>query len=392
MLTRRSTLLLAGSAAGAALLPTAAEAAAAPPAVPVRDVHLPLPAPGARRPVGTRTLHLVDHRRADPLAPDRRTRELMVQLWYPAADEAGRPRAAYTTAPVAAAVEAALPLTPGTLGAVRPHARYGAPAARGPLPLLLLGHGRRGGRSNCTALAEELAAHGYLVAGVDHTFDAEAVEFPGGRVVRSALPAEPADWDAQERLEIGARVGDLRFVATELTRPGVRGLRPERPVADPARIGVLGHSMGGAAAAEVLRVDGRFRAGLGLDGAFFGSPVADVGLDRPYLLLTALEDHDTWRRWRGHQRGWARQVRLTGSGHLTFTDVPHFAGPGGLREAWPEDLYAELLGALAPARSTELVRAYTRAFFDRFLLGRRAPLLDAPSARFPEADFRWGHG
>ncbi|MGW7343847.1 alpha/beta hydrolase [Streptomyces sp. NPDC054854] len=382
MITRRSVLLLAGSAAGGMLLPaTAAQAAAA----------LPLPAPTAPRPIGTRTLHLVDTAREDPFAPDRRPRELMVQLWYPALGRAGRPRAPYTTAAVAADLESGLPLTTGTLAAVRPHARDGAPAAHGPLPLLLLGHGREGGRANCTALAEDLAAHGYLVAAVDHTFDAAVVEFPGGRIIRGVLPEEPADWDAQERLEIRARVDDLRFLAGELPRPrgGTGGW--EWPRADPARIGVLGHSMGGSAAAEALRVDRRFRAGLGLDGALFGSPVAEQGLDRPYMLLTTLEDHDTWRQWREHQRGWARQVRIAGAGHLTFTDLPHFAAAGGLPQAWPTDLYAELLGTLTPARSAQLVRAYTRAFFDRFLRNLPSPLLDGPSPRFPEAEFRWSH-
>ncbi|MEU9029480.1 alpha/beta hydrolase [Streptomyces sp. NPDC048383] len=382
MITRRSVLLLAGSATGGLLLsPTTAQATAA----------LPLPAPTASRTVGTRTLHLVDTAREDPFAPDRRPRELMVQLWYPALARAGRPRAAYTTAAVAAELESGLPLTAGTLAAVRPHARDAAPAAQGPLPLLLLGHGRKGGRANCTALAEDLAAHGYLVAAVDHTFDAAVVEFPGGRIVRGVLPEEPADWGAQERLEIAARVDDLRFLAGELLRPRGGAGGWGWPRADPARIGVLGHSMGGSAAAEVLRVDGRFRAGLGLDGALFGSPVAEQGLDRPYMLLTAAEDHDTWRQWRDHQRGWARQVRITGTGHLTFTDLPHFAAAGGLPRSWPADLYAELLGTLAPARSTRLVRAYARAFFDRFLRDLPAPLLDGPSTRFPEARFRWSH-
>ncbi|KQV13687.1 hypothetical protein [Kitasatospora sp. Root107] len=392
MVSRRSVLVLGGVGAGALVLPTVtAGAARADSGVSVGTGTraIELPAPTGRGPVGTVDLHLVDRDRDDPFAPDRRPRELMVQLWYPALTTAGHRRARYASDLVAADLEAGLPLTPGTVSAVRPHARVGAPAVPGALPLLLLGHGRQGGRGNCTALAEELASHGYLVAAPDHTYDAALVEFPDGRVVRSVLPNEPADWDAQERLEIAARVGDLRFVATSLTHR--QGGRPGRPTADPGRIGVLGHSMGGSAAAEVLRVDGRFRAGLGLDSAFFGSSVPELGLDRPYLLLTALEEHDTWRRRRDHQRGWARQLRALGSGHLTYTDLPHFAAEGGLPASWPADWYAELLGTLAPARSTEIIRTYTRTFFDRFLLGRPSPLLDSASQRFPEVEFRWSH-
>ncbi|MBB4951382.1 dienelactone hydrolase [Kitasatospora gansuensis] len=385
MVSRRSVLVLGGVGAGALALPAvAAGAAYADAGADARAIELP--APTGRRPVGTVDLHLVDPDRDDPFAPDRRPRELMVQLWYPALSAAGHRRARYASALVAADLEAGLPLTPGTVSAVRPHARIGAPAVPGALPLLLLGHGRQGGRGNCTALAEELASYGYLVAAPDHTYDAALVEFPDGRVVRGVLPDEPPDWDVQERLEIAARVGDLRFLATVLThRHG------SWPVGDPGRIGVLGHSMGGSAAAEVLRVDPRFRAALGLDAAFFGSAVPDLGLDRPYLLLTALEDHDTWRRWRDHQRGWARQLRARGSGHLTYTDLPHFAAEGGLPASWPADWYAELLGTIAPARSTGIIRTYTRAFFDRFLLGRPSPLLDSASQRFPEVEFRWSH-
>ncbi|MFD6889408.1 alpha/beta hydrolase [Streptomyces sp. NPDC059957] len=378
MVSRRSLLVLAGLSAGAVTLPSV-------PALAAGRV-IDLPAPTSRRPVGTIDLHLVDHDRDDPLAPDRRPRELMVQLWYPALTTAGFSRAPYTTSRVAAALEAGLPLKAGTLGSVRPHARAGAPAVPGALPLVLLGHGRKGGRSNCTALAEELASYGYLVAGIDHTYDAAVVEFPDGRAVHSVLPEESDDWDRQERLEIGARVGDLRFVATTLTR------RRRSPCAAPRGIGVVGHSMGGAAAAELLRVDDRFAVGVNLDGALFGSPVADLGLDCPYLLLTALEDHDTWQRWREHQRGWGRQLRARDTGHLTYTDLPHFAVPGGLAESWPPELYAELLGTLPPARSTEVIRTYTRLTLDRFLKGRPSPLLNSPSPRYPEVDFRWARG
>ncbi|MFD5435330.1 alpha/beta hydrolase [Kitasatospora sp. NPDC127067] len=387
MIRRRSLLALAGLGGSTALLP-AGPALAAPP----RTVDLPaprrtidLPAPTVGRPVGTTSLHLVDHDRPDPFAPAPGPRELMVQFWYPARGTAGRHRAPYTTPRVAAVIERSLPLDPGTLALVRPTARAGAPAHPGPLPLLLLGHGRKGGRSNCTALAEELAAHGYLVAAVDHTYDAAAVEFPDGRLVLSVLPEDPPDWDAAERKEIAARVGDLRFVIGELT-----GRRLPFRI-DEERIGVLGHSMGGAAAAEALRQDRRLRIGLDLDGGLFGSPVPELGLDRPFLLLTSLDDHDTWQRWREHHRAWGRQLRTLGAGHLGFTDLPHAAAPGNLPDHLPAEVVTALLGTLPPARATALTRTYVRAFADRFLRDRPSPLLDGPSPRHPEIEFRWSH-
>ncbi|MFF2350734.1 alpha/beta hydrolase [Kitasatospora sp. NPDC058115] len=390
MIRRRSLLTAAGLGGMALALPASAAGAAPGPGGAPAPVDLP--APTAGRPVGTVSLHLVDESRQDPFAPAPRPRELMVQLWYPATGAAGRPRAPYTTARVAEVMEQDSFLDPGTLARMRPTARTGAPALPGALPLLLLGHGRKGGRSNCTALAEDLAAHGYLVASLDHTYDASAVEFPDGRVVRSVLEDEPADWDAAEQKEVAARVADLRFVASELTtgRPALR--QPGLPSADPRRIGVFGHSMGGAAAAEAVRQDRRFAAGLDMDGGFFGSPVADEGLDRPFLLITSLADHYTWKRWRSHQQGWGRQLRQRDSGHLSFTDRPYSAGPGHAADRMSPELYAALFGTITPARSTALARAYVRAHFDRFLRGRPSPLLNAPSPRYPEISFVWSRG
>ncbi|MFE7190218.1 alpha/beta hydrolase [Kitasatospora sp. NPDC057541] len=390
MIRRRSLLTAAGLGGVALALPASAVGAAPGPGGAPAPIDLPAPTVG--HPVGTVSLHLVDGNRQDPFAPTPRPRELMVQLWYPAAGAAGRPRAPYATAREAEVMEQDSFLDPGTLTRMRPTARLGAPALPGALPLLLLGHGRKGGRSNCTALAEDLAAHGYLVASLDHTYDAAAVEFPDGRVVRSALEDEPADWDAAEQQEVSARVADLRFVTTELTGVGPALRHPGLPCADPRRIGVFGHSMGGAAAAEAVRQDRRFAAGLDMDGGFFGSPVADEGLDRPFLLLTALADHYTWRRWRSHQQGWGRQLRQRDSGHLSFTDRPYSAGPGHAADRMSPELYSALFGTIAPARSTALARAYVRAHFDRFLRGRPSPLLDAPSPRHPEISFVWSRG
>ncbi|MFE3476222.1 hypothetical protein [Streptomyces sp. B27] len=93
-----------------------------------------------------------------------------------------------------------------------------------------------------------------------------------------------------------------------------------------------------------------------------------------------------------HHRHWGRHLHLAGGGHLTATDVPALAHAAGLRERWPEPLYAEFLGTRAPPRAAAVTRAYTTAFFDRFLLGHRRPLLDGPTPRYPEMEFRWTRG
>ncbi|WP_369204330.1 hypothetical protein [Streptomyces sp. PU-14G] len=71
------------------------------------------------------------------------------------------------------------------LAGTRVHAVEGAAVARGSAawPSVLLSPGSGEYRAGLTAVAEELASRGYVVAGVDHPGDAAAVEFPDGRVV-----------------------------------------------------------------------------------------------------------------------------------------------------------------------------------------------------------------
>ncbi len=47
---------------------------------------------------------------------------------------------------------------------------------------MVLSPGFTNSRSTLTALAEDLASHGYVVAGIDHTYESFATAFPDGRV------------------------------------------------------------------------------------------------------------------------------------------------------------------------------------------------------------------
>ncbi len=369
-ITSRRSLLAAAllTALVAPQLPSAAVAASRPASAPVE-----VPAPSTGTPIGTRTLHLVDTSRPDPWKPAAGHRELMVSLWYPALPSAG-PKAPYVSKELAKKL-----LGTEAAATVRTHATLNALPAPKARPLVVLSPGFGMSRFTLTGLAEDLASRGYAVAAVDHTYEAP-VEFPGGRIEDCLLCAKP---DAGSVMSNRAK--DISFVLDRLTAPG-SGLRVDR-----SRIGAAGHSIGGASAVEAMRTDPRVKAAVNMDGNFFTEPSAD-GPKRPVLLLgaqrtahpDALEDWEkTWR----HLTGWKRWLDVTDGGHLTFTDTPWLVENFGMPPGIPSEAVPGAFGTLKAARATAVTRAYVSAFFDRHLRGKPSPLLERPSAAYPEVAF-----
>ena len=322
----------------ASMLPNAPAASAAP--------ALALPPPTGPYAVGTRWLHLVDAARPDPWRPELR-RELMVSLWYPARFGTGR-TAPYTTAAVSARIVAAegLPLPPDVLTTVRTNARRDAaarPPGRGGWPLVVLSPGFSLSRESLTGLAEDLASRGYLVAAVDHPYEARGVEFDDGRVT-DCLACELAG--VLPRVVEG-RTADVSFLLDHLTR--IR-------YADRTRIAVVGHSIGGASAVHLLRTDPRVDAAVDLDGSLF-LPVPAGSVRRPVLLVGSDRPADTtWvRDWPG-LRGWKRWVTVQGSGHMSFTDRPVLGAQLGLDP-----------GAIPAEQQLSITRNYVARFLDAHL-------------------------
>lgn len=350
---------------------------------------LRLPDPGGPFPVGTKDLHLVDHDRPDPWAPTPRPRELMAQVWYPAV-----PLGAHAEYGDSAAAEAyakaATQLGHGRvdpfLHRVRPSARLNAPVLPGRWPVLLYSPGRGSLRSSTTAIAEGLAARGYLVVAVDHTFDAAVTRFPDGRVVAGNRPTriDPPAIAA----EVQVRVADIRFTLDQLSAD------PFRQHLDLSRVGVFGHSLGGDTAGETMRADSRFRVGANLDGAFWGE-VPKKGVPGPFLLLSAgPTDHPGLADWRANQRAWGRHFQLPGGVHASATDIILFAEVSGLSELLKDrpELLRAMFGSVDPVHTTQLYRTYLAALFDRHLFGRPAPVLDRESPRWPEHKLIWSNG
>ena len=348
--------------------------------------HVPyLPEPTGPYPVGTTSLYLKDVSRPDPWAAGVNARELMVSLWYPATASDGQ-RARYMTP-----AESELQLTSrgitgvpqDALSTVRTNAVSDAtPAGRQhALPLVVLSPGFTNSRSTLTALAEDLASHGYVVAGIDHTYESFATAFPDGRVTTGLARQAPRGRGFWEKVVAG-RAADVSFVLGELT--GTHPIWPGGGLIDPSRIAMAGHSAGGAAAIAAMLADTRIRAGIDMDGAAV-APIPDHGLSRPFLFLGKQSNYTpgsggavtTWERDWKLLTGWKRWLLVAGTVHASFTDLALLADQIGI----------DIGAALPGARSLDITRAYVRAFFDQHLRSSPQALLDQPSPRFPEVTF-----
>ena len=272
-----------------------------------------LPGPTGSFPVGSAALWLTDTSRPDPWAAGVSVRELMVTLWYPAA-ASDLPRAQYMTPAESELLLAGGGITgvpPDLLSTVRVNSVSGAAAAgrQGSLPLVVLSPGFTNPRSALTGLAEDLASHGYVVAGIDHTYESYATAFPDGRVA-TGLAREAPRRNRAEKVVAG-RAADVSFVLGELT--GAHPAWPGAGLIDPSRIAMAGHSIGGAATIAAMLADARILAGIDMDGSTVAL-IPERGLSRPFLFLGKQENYTpgsggavtTWERdWR-LLTGWKR--------------------------------------------------------------------------------------
>jgi len=338
-----------------------------------------LPAPAGHRPVGTTSLYLKDTSRADPWVPSMPYRELMVSVFYPAASATG-PKAQYVTPAESAAMltGSGIEAAPDVLSKTRTNSVAQARPAGRDLPLVVLSPGYLRPRATLTALAEDLASHGYVVALVGHTYEDVATSFPDGRTVGCASCEVAHDHAFWQKLEAG-RATDVSFVLDKLTHSAWAGL------IDPNRIGMAGHSVGGASVTPAMVADPRIRAGINIDGATNDVPLTPPGLSRPFMFMSHQLDPVTrcapqrpdWEQDWAQLAGWKRWIEVAGTVHPSFTDVALFA-----------DQYGVDIGATTTAqRAQAITRAYVNAFFDRHLRGRPSSLLDAPSSRYPEVAF-----
>jgi predicted dienelactone hydrolase len=284
-------------------------------------------------------------------------------------------------------------------------------------PIVLFSHAYWGTVSQCTALMEELASHGYVAVSIGHSYETPYLIQPDGHirafdprneefrlrgVERTAALAaqqqlnrtrDPVELEALmreiarlrpktvESVHIWAR--DISSTIDELERIDL-GNGPLAGWLDLNRIAVMGHSFGGAAAGQACLDDVRCKAGINLDGLQLGD-MLDKDLSQPFLFM----HHDNVGASNKtpnlpfFERAQAPTYLLTieGSGHLSFTDVSFYGRTSLFRWMSP-------VGQIDGRRCHRIVCDYVRAFLDRHLRGRDVDLPDGPCSRYPEVEMR----
>ncbi|MEV0196760.1 alpha/beta hydrolase [Nonomuraea sp. NPDC050691] len=363
-------------AASACSAPTPPRSAAGPSATPTGPATLP--APTGPHPVGTTALYLKDTSRPDPWNRDADARELKVTLWYPAKQRDGR-RAPYMTPKESELFlkgKRIAGVPDDTLSKTRTNAIKDAEATGRGLPLVVLSPGFTHPMSTLTSLAEDLASRGYVVAGIDHTYESHATTLPAGRVAECLACDSDTDPGFGTGVVAG-RAADVSFVLDQLPSTWHGSDRIDR-----SRIAMAGQSIGGASAMATMVKDSRVRAGIDMDGTAYAR-IPKNGFTRPFMFLGSPQHvpggRDTsWDRDWKLLTGWKRWLVLTGAEHQSFTDAPLMAAALGIKPA---------SGVLPAARAIELTRTYVAAFLDQHLKSQRQPFLDKPSSRYPEVRF-----
>ena len=222
-------------------------------------------------------------------------------------------------------------------------------------PLVVFSHGAFGFRMSNHSTFAELASNGYVVCSIDHPYHAFFTKQTDGKVItvnpsflqeamqinESNATEEDIFGTSQEWLSL--RTADMNFVidTIELLTRNTEKEEVFQHI-DLTKIGVMGHSLGGATSVAIGRQRGDVDAVIDIDGTMLGEELAyENGVyqvnQEPYPVpLLAIDTTDHYLEGLTYGDQYAnnvtlanaldgREVHFDQAGHLNFTDLPFFS-------------------------------------------------------------------
>jgi hypothetical protein len=317
--------------------------------------------------VGVRSLHFIDYSRLEDFtpAPDD-FREMMIQLWYPIDKEIKEPRVNYMDVSSFTwlrkrSVVSELIVPFNAYEFVRPHGRDYAPIIDNEekFPIIIFSPGYNGIYQIYTSFIEDLVSNGFVVASINHPYVSGITVFPDEREVYVSS-------DPVSDLHIRSVVEDAKFILDIIFNMNIH--HPEfQGRFDTSKVGMYGHSFGGAATSICCYEDPRFDCGLTLDGVFYIDKIPN-GVNKPMMLMLAekkFNDDNVREMWE-HLNNDGFKVEIYDSTHNSYTDVGILLTH--LIPLVPPNILG--FGSIHPKRHVNITKTFEQVFFEVYLKNR----------------------
>ena len=300
-----------------------------------------LPIPSGVYEVGTRIFEWTDESRDEWFTEEiDDKRRLVIQVWYPSEDTNSAPVPYLVSAdkwlPALSVILELPQFLFDHLRNIGTHSFLNAPVNKQVenAPLVLFSHGIWGMRFQNTAQFEALASRGYIVASVDHAYDASLTLFKDGTIAdfRSGYEGELSEEEfwALRNPQLRTRVSDIRFMIDTIGGKQNQGAEVWS-VVNMEHIGVFGHSYGGATSLIASIQDERIDAAIALDGWMIPVPldVIERGTNKPFYYI----GRESWPDPLNYQQlnkflersSNQSTMFLSGTEHFDYSDAPLFS-------------------------------------------------------------------
>ncbi|HYE12183.1 MAG TPA: acetylhydrolase [Patescibacteria group bacterium] len=343
-----------------------------------------LPEPTGNFNVGTVLLDITDENRVETYSEEAgKSRKIAVQFWYPTDRIESELQYDIIDAPVSTSQQS--------------------------YPVLIFSHGAFGVRMSNASTFRELASHGYIVASIDHTYQAFYTAFADGeripvntKFLNDAIKVSADNLPMDETFEIThdwlkLRTDDIELVIDSLKSEELGGSGAMlNGRMDLTKIGLFGHSLGGAAAAQLGRERDDVKAAIVIDGTMIGDiteinsdnkeTITNESFTKPLMLMynsSFLEAEAKASSYLPNINAFERaadaaySLCIKDSGHLNFTDLPRIS-----------PLLSKMLGigTMDSFQGIKIVNDYSLAFFDKHFKGQSSALLEG-TAGYTEIEF-----
>lgn len=358
-----------------------------------------IPAPNGPFQVGTTIYELTDSSRRELYSGKDEARRFQIQVWYPAEPSPSDEHAPWMNrvdvfAPSIATYIDLPSFFLDHLALVHIPAYQDSKVAASDqrFPVILFSHGWNGFNAQSSGQALQLASHGYVVVGVQHTYGAVVTVFEDGTVAPNnpeALPRDAPDeiYDPAADKLADQWAGDLDFALDFLTTTDSDPTSSFFDVLDLTNVGVYGHSTGGGAAIQFCSRDTRCKALLGMDPFMrpVSADVLDRGINQPaFYLFSQVWAADVNSLNNAHFKPFYENSKsvlgalyIEGTAHYDFSDLPLLS---------PLAPQLGLKGPIDGKRVTTIVNDYLLSFFDMTLKDSPSDLFASTGQKYDEVE------